>query len=152
MRFLTDGTLGRLAKWLRILGYDTRHHPDRDMFQLMRIARSENRVVLTRDADLAGREGAKKHLVVSQILEDQLHEVLVAFALATDEAAPRCPVCNGVLEEVSKDRAWGCVPSYVFATQERFVVCPACDRFYWRGTHWEDMRNRLTKLLDRREG
>ena len=52
----------------------------------------------------------------------------------------RCLICNAPLEEIPKDRAWGLVPPYVFCTQEWFRLCPVCNRFYWRGTHWERMR------------
>ena len=151
MRFITDRTLGSLARWLRIVGYDTRYDSSLDRFQLMRIARSENRVVLTRDAELASHKGADILLIASRLLEDQLDEVFTAMALLLDGPTSRCPMCNDVLEEIPKDRAWGYVPSYVFATQERFTMCPTCDRFFWRGTHWENIRSRLNKLRRRRE-
>ena len=150
MRFITDTTLGSLARWLRILGYDTRYDSSLDRFQLMRIARSENRVVLTRDTELASHKGAEILLVASRLLDDQLNEVFTAMALLPDGPTSRCPMCNDVLEEIPKGRAWGYVPSYVFATQERFAVCPTCDRFYWRGTHWERMRGRFSNLRRRR--
>jgi len=146
MKFIVDGMLGRLAKWLRILGYDTRYDANLDDLQLMRIARSEGRMLLTRDAELARHKGIKALLIESERLEAQLQQVLTTLGLSTDASFSRCSVCNEILEEIPKDQAWGQVPSYVFVTQERFLFCPNCSRFYWRGTHWERMQEVLTGL------
>jgi uncharacterized protein with PIN domain len=143
--FLVDAMLGRLAKWLRILGYDTLYDPSWDDAQLVRLARAEDRILLTRDLELARRKGVLVLRVASESLEaqlDQLHAELgvVAFAPWT-----RCPVCNSYLLMVPKGDAWGQVPPYVFVTQEEFRLCPHCNRFYWRGTH----RQQMQALVDR---
>ena len=146
MRFIADRMLGRLAKWLRILGYDTRYDVRLNHPQLLRVARSENRLLLTRDVRLAQHKGVRTLLVASEALDDQLRQVSVTLDLVSDGSFSRCPVCNDPLEETPKDRAWGQVPSYVFVTQERLLFCPSCGRFYWRGTHWERMQRVLAQL------
>jgi uncharacterized protein with PIN domain len=140
LRFLADAMLGRLAKWLRILGYDALYDPSWDDAHLVRLARAEERILLTRDLELARRKGVRVLWVESETLElqlDQLHEELRVIALAP---WTRCPVCNSSLMAVLRDEAWGQVPPYVFATQAEFRLCPQCDRFYWPGTHRQHMQ------------
>ncbi|MBC7260935.1 MAG: Mut7-C RNAse domain-containing protein [Chloroflexi bacterium] len=146
IRFLADSMLGTLAKWLRILGYDTLYFPDLTDLEAVRLARSEGRVLLTRDTGLLRRKGFRALFVRSEVLEEQLAQVLREFGLHSDHPFSRCPVCNTELEDVPKYEAWGQVPPFVFQTQESFRLCPECNRFYWRGTHWQKMRAQLEKL------
>ena len=146
LRFLADSMLGTLAKWLRILGYDTAYQSQLDDNQLVRLARAEGRILLTRDTGFLKRKGLRCLLIESEGLEEQLAQVLQAFGLHVDNPFSRCPVCNTVLEDVPKYEAWGQVPPFVFHTQERFRLCPECNRFYWRGTHWQRMLDRMERL------
>ncbi|OGO06582.1 MAG: hypothetical protein A2Y73_04685 [Chloroflexi bacterium RBG_13_56_8] len=139
-RFVADATLGRLAKWLRIWGYNTLYNVSWDASHLVRLARAEDRILLTRDVSLAGRRGVWTLRVESEKLQDQLDELHCVLGIGPMAPFIRCPVCNDLLEQIPKDRAWGQVPPYVFATQREFRLCPSCNRFYWRGTHWERMR------------
>jgi len=145
-RFLADSMLGTLAKWLRILGYDTTYYAQLDDNQLVRLARAEGRVLLTRDTGLPKRRGLHCLFIEGEVLEEQLAQVLQAFGLHADHAFSRCPVCNTVLEEVPKYEAWGQVPPFVFQTQQQFSLCPECNRFYWRGTHWKKMLEKMKQL------
>ena len=145
-RFLADSMLGTLAKWLRILGYDTVYDAGLDDNELVRLARAEGRILLTRDGGLLQRKGPQYLFIASQVLQEQLAQVLRAFGLHANHAFSRCPVCNTPLEDVPKHDAWGQVPPFVFQTQERFSLCPACNRFYWRGTHWQRMREWMERL------
>jgi hypothetical protein len=138
--------LGTLAKWLRILGYDTRFDPDLDDHQLIRLARAEGRVLLTRDRELARRPGMHVLLVTSEHLEDQITQVLVELGLKPDQAFSRCPVCNEPLAEMDVETARPRVPAYVAQTQETFRSCPKCRRIYWRGSHWYKMHDQLQRL------
>lgn len=140
LRFVADAMLGRLAKWLRILGYDTLYDVSYEDSHLMRIARAQERVLLTRDSALVRRRGACMLFLESEQLEEQLQQLHRVLGLTPVSPFSRCPVCNEPLEPIAKDRAWGQVPPYIFATQDEFHVCPSCDRFYWRGTHWQRMR------------
>lgn len=148
--FLADAMLGSLAKWLRILGHDTRYCPAWDDNELARLARAEGRVLLTRDGQLARRPGLRVLLIADDDLAAQLAQVIRECNLDAHHPFTRCPVCNVVLEEVSKASVWGQVPSFVFKTQDVFRLCPQCNRFYWRGTHWQKMQERLRELSSKR--
>lgn len=139
-RFVADAMLGRLARWLRILGYDTLYDPDWSDAHLARLARAEDRILLTRDLGLARRRGLRVLVIAHEDLPSQLDQLHRALGVQAVAPLTRCPVCNEPLEDIPKDHAWGQVPPYVFCTQEWFHLCPACNRFYWRGTHWERMR------------
>jgi hypothetical protein len=145
-RFVADSMLGTLAKWLRILGYDTTYDTQLDDNQLVRLARAEGRILLTRDTGLLKRKGLSRLFIESEVLEEQLAQVLQAFGLDAGNPFSRCPVCNTVLEDVPKYEAWGQVPPFVFQTQEKFSLCAECNQFYWRGTHWRSMRERMERL------
>ena len=138
--------LGTLARWLRILGYDAVFDPALDDHQLVRLARAENRVLLTRDRELARRRGVRLLFVVSEDLDDQIHQVLSDLKLVPDRSFSRCPVCNEALESLDPATAAAQVPAHVAQTHQDFRRCPACQRVYWRGTHWQQMDERLAQL------
>ncbi len=146
MKFIADTMLGRLAKWLRLLGYDTLYLPHADDPALARLARAQDRVLLTRDVELTRRRGFKHLLIESEKVEEQVAQVLRAFKLSAREAFSRCVECNQRLEAVSKESVRGIVPPYVFSTQERFRRCAQCGRVYWRGTHWARMVAQIEDL------
>ena len=139
--------VGTLAKWLRILGYDTCFDPDMDDHQLVRLARAEDRVLLTRDRELARRPGLNAVFVTSQSLEAQIGQVLSELNLEPERSFSRCPVCNEQLAEVDRQAARDRVPAYVARTQKSFRACPVCQRVYWRGTHWQQMDEQLARIL-----
>lgn len=139
VRFAADRNLGKLAKWLRILGYDTvydRGNADRDF---LRRAEAEERVVLTRRRNLALLPCKPGHLVVVKAdrVERQIDEVIEALGLVPDPAKrmTRCLRCNAPLEEVSRQAVDGLVPAYVLEKYERFERCPSCGGIFWPGTH-----------------
>jgi hypothetical protein len=148
VKFLADNMLGRLATWLRLLGYDTRYETDTSDAHLARLARAEHRVLLTRDVELTRRRGLRYLLIESEQVEDQVRQVFRAFDLTAREAFSRCAECNHALTDVSKESVRGDVPPYVFHTQERFRRCPQCARVYWRGTHWARMLGQMQDLGD----
>jgi uncharacterized protein with PIN domain len=145
-RFVVDGMLGSLARWLRILGYDADYANQRDDAELVRIARAENRVLLTRDQELAGRRGVRALLVESQSLDEQLDQVTAAFPLAAGAHSSRCPVCNTALIQATPEEVADRVPAYVLAHHRHFQRCPGCGRIYWRGSHWRNMQARLKQF------
>ncbi len=153
MKFIVDGMLGRLAKWLRILGYDTAYSPHLDDDQLVRLARAEGRLLLTRDRGLARRRGLQCLLIESDHLEEQLGQILAELALTWEHPAPleerRCPVCNTPLQKVEKTELEGRVPPHIFRTHKDFRLCPHCDKIYWPGTHWARMQEKLAGFRQR---
>ncbi len=140
--------LGTLAKWLRILGYDTFFDPALNDHQLVHLARAEGRVLLTRDRELARRRGVRVLLIGSERLNDQIRQVLTDLELEPDRSFSRCPVCNEPLETLGREEARSRVPAYVARTHDTFRACAACHRVYWRGTHWQQMGDRLTRLQE----
>ena len=138
--------LGRLAKWLRLLGYDTAYLRDADDPNLARMARAQNRVLLTRDVELTRRCGLRAVLIESERVDAQVRQVLATLNLTPQETFSRCAECNAPLEAASRDALRDAVPPYVFQTQDTFRRCPACARMYWRGTHWARMLATLHDL------
>jgi uncharacterized protein with PIN domain len=145
-KLLADGMLGRLARWLRILGYDTAFDAEADDWALVRRARAEGRLLLTRDRQLAARRGIPTLLIESQELVTQMRQVVAAVGPSVEGAFSRCPVCNERLVSLSRREAQQRVPPHVHRTQREFRLCPVCERVYWRGTHWERMVDALGQL------
>jgi hypothetical protein len=148
LRLLADGMLGRLAKWLRLLGYDTAYDSGATDLELARRARAEGRVLLTRDRELAARRGLHTVLIQSQMLEEQVQEVQDDLGPPPHPALSRCAVCNGALEPVSHAEVADRVPPYVLRTQSEFYRCPGCERIYWPGSHLEAMRDLMEKFTE----
>lgn len=147
MRLLVDAMLGRLARWLRMMGYDTLYSASADDNEIARVARAESRVVLTRDRQLARRKGVRAVLIESENLDDQIRQLVRELGLdLKNDVMSRCIACNALLEELPRKEAGALVPPYVFATQTHFKRCPKCARVYWRGTHWAGMMARLDHL------
>lgn len=146
LRLLADGMLGRLAKWLRLLGYDTAYDNAATDPELARRARAEERVLLTRDHELAARRGLDTLLIESEDLEEQVHEVWEGLGPPPAPPLSRCAVCNGILEPVSPAEIADHVPPYVLRTQAEFHRCSGCGRIYWPGSHVEEMRDQIDKL------
>ena len=146
MQFLADNMLGRLATWLRLLGYDTLYIPHADDPELARIARADNRVLLTRDVELTRRRGLRFVLIESDRVAEQLRQVMRDLHLHAREAFSRCAECNVLLDDASKDSVRADVPVFVFQSHTRFRRCPHCQRVYWRGTHWARMLARIEEI------
>ncbi len=138
-RLLADCMLGRLTKWLRLLGYDTVYLNDASDHQLARLARSDGRVLLTRDRALAARRGLDSLLIRSEQLEEQVEQVREALGPPPDSSLSRCSVCNTTLEDVSPGEVADRVPPYVRERHAEFRHCPGCGRVYWSGSHVEAM-------------
>lgn len=150
-RFIADINVGKLAKWLRIAGYDVLLPRDVDDASLINTALREGRILLTRDTNTMRRrvvaDGTVKVILLeSEKVGEQLRQALASLG---EEAAPelsRCIRCNEPLVPRSKGEVAGQVPPHVFQTQESYMQCPRCGRIYWRGTHWEQMKRRLEEL------
>ena len=110
------------------------------------MARGEGRVLLTRDRQLAERARDGGLLVTSDVLEEQLGQVIAAFGLREDRLMTRCTKCNGQLETVGREAVAGRVPERVLDIRTEFYLCPKCGQIYWKGTHWDNIRRRLEKL------
>lgn len=144
--FIADTMLGRLARWLRALGYDTVYDTALDDDALAQRAQSERRILLTRDVELTRRRGLRAILVRDDRVGHQLRQVVRELGLSTRGAFSRCLACNTLLQDITPQQAEPEVPPYAFKTQTRFRRCPHCGRIYWRGTHWTHMHELLKDL------
>jgi uncharacterized protein with PIN domain len=147
-RFVADVMLGRLARWLRALGYDTLYFRDAPDRRLLAVALAEGRRLLTRDVALARRARDAGLLVRAEKLDAQIEEVAQACGLASRRPLSRCLECNGLLAASPPAAVRGRVPPYTLATQREFWTCGGCGRVYWAGTHVEGIQRRLSRILE----
>lgn len=146
LRFVADAMVGKLARWLRVLGLDVTYDPALDDRQLMALARRQKRVLLTRDAPLARRtNGPRTLLIESEDYREQLQQVVTAYRLDPwRQLFTRCVECNHPLERASREEVRERIPIYVYFTQAEFKRCPGCSKVLWGGTH----RDRMVELLE----
>jgi uncharacterized protein with PIN domain len=148
-RFLADAMVARLARWLRVLGYDTAYEPTLDDHALVALAAAEDRVLLTRDRHLLRELRPARALEVrSDVPLEQLRAVVDALALGPPrELFTRCLVCNAALRDVDADAATRIVPPDSRALPGPVRRCPGCGRVYWPGSHVRRMRAALMGAL-----
>ncbi|OGQ52266.1 MAG: hypothetical protein A2W66_06290 [Deltaproteobacteria bacterium RIFCSPLOWO2_02_56_12] len=147
MKFVADRMLGKLARWLRVIGQDVTYGPHLSGYGLIREARREGRLILTRDRSLARKKPPDYLLIQSDQFREQLKQVVQACRLEPfKEAFTRCVECNTVLQPVPKEAVRERVPPYVFSNQERFSFCLRCRRIYWPATHQQKMVEQLKAL------
>lgn len=144
-RFFADVMLGRLARWLRVLGHDTAYETDIADPDLAARADAEGRVLLTRDRHLVAHlRPARSVLIRSDVPLDQLREVVEACNLeAPDALFTRCPVCNGLLRAATEAEQQSLVPEQARSVPGPVHRCPRCGRVYWLGSHTKRMRRTL---------
>ncbi|MHB9031650.1 MAG: Mut7-C RNAse domain-containing protein [Anaerolineae bacterium] len=147
-RFIADVMLGKLARWLRILGNDTLYDTSLSDAELVRLARAQDRVLLTRDANLAKRTGARIMLITDDDLEEQLVQIMTILPI-NHPGVGRCSLCNTPLQVISKKDAWGNVPLYAFARHETFQWCRSCDAYYWPGSQWVRINSLIARVTAR---
>lgn len=147
--FIVDGMLGNLARWLRILGYDTVYYPLSDDVILEK-AYSEGRILLTKDKALfrnAVRKGVKSILVDGENIVDFLSSIALSLDIRiTPQRISRCPVCNGYLNEVKGNDVKDLVPRGVLDRNNVFWICTDCKKVYWHGSHWRLITLTLSKV------
>lgn len=140
-RFVADNHLGRLARYLRLLGFDTAYNTEWDDPDLIRVSLDDERILLTRDVGLL-KHGALTHgsFVRSTDPGDQVAEIVRRFHLS-GKLAPftRCMVCNGDLREVGKDEIADRLPPETSRSFDEFCVCSLCEKVYWRGAHHPEL-------------
>jgi uncharacterized protein with PIN domain len=144
-KFAADRMLARLARWLRLLGADVLFDSSLGGGKLLRQARAEGRITLTRDKRL--RTASDALYLENGLFRDQLREVLARFPFDPRRGAfTRCSHCNEPLAEAGRDTVARRVPPFVYASQERFSRCPRCGRIYWGATHPERIRRELDAM------
>jgi uncharacterized protein with PIN domain len=149
-RFFADAMLGKLTKWLRILGCDVAFDPAISDREIADRARREGRVILTRDTLLIRRKEVRDdHFFVrGDSYRDQLRQVVAHFGIDPKAGLfTRCVRCNEPLTEVVKPLVTEKVPPYVYRTQESFSSCSRCGRIYWKASHWKEMEKLRKEML-----
>ncbi len=143
--FFADTMLGRLARWMRIMGYNVRYDNEIDDNELIKKAVSEERIVLTRDTLLIKRRALKgRYLFINgDDCIDQVRQIITRFDIDENKILTRCLICNSLLESISKREVREKVPPYVYSTQVSFCICPDCRRIYWSGTHKDKIQKKL---------
>jgi hypothetical protein len=150
MKFLADRMLGKLAKELRMLGYDTIYYRGENAYPLIKLAREEGRVILTRNTKLLPKR-PEDHII--RVMQDQpplqLRELIQKKVISLNEENlfSRCLLCNILLDEIPREEAEGKVPDFIFYQQREFFRCPQCLRIYWKGSHQDHMQKKVDKLF-----
>jgi len=152
VKFIADNNVGKLARWLRVIGYDTLLFKEKNDRSMIEIALKEDRVILTKDNQIAKRrlamDGKLKVMLIKQDnSKAQLQSTVKALHLNWHfKPFSLCLECNQILIPKSREEVQDLVPPYVFKTQEQYMECPACHRIYWQGTHWQAMVKELKHL------
>jgi uncharacterized protein with PIN domain len=145
---MIDGMLGKLARWLRMLGYNVKYSNNLDDDELIKIAKMEKRILLTRDLELYQRalsQNVKAFYVEGKQEAERLANLARRFKLKLeiDVSTSRCPKCNTKIKSIEKDKVKGKVPENTFLKYNEFWQCPKCGQIYWQGAHW----TRINKTL-----
>jgi uncharacterized protein with PIN domain len=148
LKFIADGMLGKLTRWLRMLGYNVKYSNRLDDSQLMAIAKKERRILLTRDLELyqqAIAKGVQAFFVNGQTEAEKLAKIAQKFGinLEINMATSRCPKCNAKVKPIPKENVKGKVEDSTFNFYNEFWECPKCSQIYWQGAHWKRIRKTL---------
>ena len=149
IQFIVDNNVGKMAKWLRIMGYDALLFKEEDDGKMVKVALSQNRVILTKDTQIMRRRLVTSGRLKAILIKDdepkaQLRQIADTLCLDYQfRPFSICLECNQSLVERNKDEVRDLVPSHVFETQSLYMECPSCHRIYWRGTHWQAMSREL---------
>ncbi len=159
LKFIADANVGKLGRWLRMVGFDALLFEGTDDADMVEIALNEERIILTRDTGVVVRRviangQVKGILVKSDKLPDQIQQVIDALQIGEKQLKPliRCIECNQALIPIKRSDIKDRVPPYVYRTQKQFVECPICHRIYWKGTHWQAMRDRIENVVEYSRG
>jgi hypothetical protein len=150
MKFVVDCMLGKLAKWLKILGFDVVYFSKAEDSELLQLARREQRTLLSRDHRLLEEaKDVRNILIEGEDWPAQVGQVLRVFDLWPQiRPYSRCLPCNAELKPLAKKRAKNLVAPFVYDQATSFAVCPTCGRVFWQGTHFDDMESKIGKILE----
>lgn len=149
MKFILTKELGRLATWLRILGYDADFYRQDNLSTLIITALRQERIILTRNTRMAKYAGPRIVRIESDFVGQQIKQVMANLKLKPQpkDMFTRCVICNIELEDIAKKCVRNKVPEHVYQTQKNFLHCPRCKKIYWQGTHWGNARKYLNDAI-----
>jgi len=154
MKLLCDQMLGTLAKWLRILGFNTffanSEVTDEDLINL---AKKENRIVISRDKELI-LKSRKQNIKTIEIkdfkLDEQLLQVLAIIKIEKKLILQRCTLCNSEIKTIDKSKVKGEVPEKVYKNNYKFWYCSKCKKFYWMGSHYDKINEKIKDIISKK--
>lgn len=147
-KFLLDENLGKLAKWLRMLGYDAAVYKSISIEKKISLCYKERRILLTRSKKIVKRgECFSRILIKAEKYDKQLQEMLPLLELNNDLLFTRCIECNNEMREIKIEKIDGLVPESVKYNFSEFKICRKCGKVYWRGSHYDAMKSKLKNLL-----
>lgn len=151
MKFILDNMLGKSAKYLRMLGYDTIYPPPEDDKATLKLAQEENRIVITRSKKLYNKASKELRIVLvkSNCFGNKFREIIkkLDIKLNKDRLFSRCLLCNTPVEKVEKSAIKDRLPAKVKKHFDNYRNCPDCSKIYWEGGHTERMLNRVKQLF-----
>ncbi len=149
-KFIVESMLGRLAVWLRILGYDTEFQAKPSRHDLLWRSIKENRVIITRDTHITHRHVLRFIFIKSDFIREQVKQLLQEYPadiqIKKERLFTRCTLCNTLLTGITKEQVRGRVAPYIYNSIEKFAYCQKCDKIYWSGTHWEKLLKDLESM------
>ncbi|MBS7647133.1 MAG: Mut7-C RNAse domain-containing protein [Candidatus Bathyarchaeia archaeon] len=148
MKFIADSMLGKLTRWLRMLGHNVKYSNKLDDAQLIGIAKKERRILLTRDLELyqqATAKGVQAFYVDGPTETENLAKIAQKFGISldVDMSRSRCPKCNTQVKPIPKEKVAGKVEENTYTHYNDFWECPKCGKIYWQGAHWTRIRKTL---------
>ena len=153
MKFIVDCMLGKLARWLKILGFNVSYFQKIEDNELLASAEKEERILLTRDNGLIEKAKVVEHLFIkSEDWKKQVTQVLKHFDLwSLVNPYSRCIECNVELKNITKEKAKNLVVPFIYEQKKSFALCPHCGQVFWKGTHFDDMEFKIKDILTEEE-
>ena len=147
-KFILDVHLGTLAKYMRMLGFDTLYQNNYEDEEIVKISLKEKRTILTKGRGILKRSEARHgHWIRSSTTMDQLIEVIKRFDLKEQtKELSRCLLCNSLLKIIAKEKVIGRLPRKIKELQNKFYYCENCDKIFWKGSHYTQMKGIIGKL------
>lgn len=150
MKFIVDGMLGKIARWLRMLGYDAKYANYESDDRILEIALDEGRILLTRDYNLfrkASLQGIKAVFVEGKTHIEKLANLSkqLNIKLEMDVNESRCPKCNSKIKPANKNEIKNKIPESTFKVYDEFWICEGCGQVYWMGSHWKKINDYLNR-------
>ncbi len=138
-KFIADFMVGRLCRWLRLIGEDVEYYKGDDKTGIIYMSLKTRSIILTRNCSLSRRKALGICLIKDDDFRKQLRQVIDEFSIDVDpeKIFTRCTECNTMLVAFDKKKVKGRVPAFVFETQNKFSICRECQKIYWKGTHSE---------------
>ena len=147
--FIVDRSLGSLAKWLRILGFDTVYEADVSLEEFYHQI-DEGRVLITRTRRIQKALFNRRHIFIEfNSLQEQLKQVVGQLDIKPTDIRPfsRCIHCNLLTDQIAREDVFGLVPDYIWETHQKFNNCRRCNRIYWSGSHNERSMDRIEQIF-----